>query len=203
MKLSKTTTLLAVALVSAVVFAASPAIAVAGSPWSGEPNSIFASFSWNDPDPVWYMDTFDPITSGPYPLDSMPAQAMSAGSELYIDMPNFIDPLPIKYVHIELLFNIPVAADSFSLEYVHATDPAETPAWEITGASTGSDYIHYIDLEITPNPDNEFFHFFDVNPGYEGLTAVEISTISVPEPATLGLLIIGGLALFRSKRNFR
>jgi hypothetical protein len=199
MKLSKTTTLLAVALVSAVMFAAAPASAGTGVPWLGEPNSIFASFSWNDSDPLWHMDIFDASALGDYPLDSMPAQAMSVGPDLYIEMPNFIDPLPIKYVHIDLFFNTSVDASSFDLD-VLAYDPVETAEWEITDASTGSDYNHYIDLQITPNPDNEIFQFFGVNPGYDGLNIVEISTISVPEPATLGLLIMGGLVLLRRRR---
>ena len=54
-------------------------------------------------------------------------------------------------------------------------------------------------LEIIPNPDGEWIHFdFVVSTNIEEIV---IKTICIPEPATFGLMILGGLAMLRRRRT--
>ena len=54
--------------------------------------------------------------------------------------------------------------------------------------------------DINPNPDWEQIEFF--LPQGTVIEQIVIDSISLPEPATLGLLLIGGLALLRGRRRF-
>ena len=99
-------------------------------------------------------------------------------------------------MRIQMRFGGPVSGDSLSIS-VSASDPLPTD-YLIVGGSLGNSSWHYIDVEIYPNPDSEQIIIHDVTGGdpYE----VEIDTVSLPEPATMGLLLIGGLALVRRRR---
>ena len=113
-----------------------------------------------------------------------------------IDLPNFIDPLPLKLMRIQMRFGSPVSGDSLSIS-VSASDPLPTDDL-IVGGSLGDSSWHYIDVEIRPNPDSEQIIIY----GGSGpsLYEVEIDTVSLPEPATLGLVLMGGLAILRRRR---
>ena len=125
--------------------------------------------------------------------------ASDDGPNTIIDLPNFIDPLPLKLMRIQMWFGGSVPGDSLSVG-VSASDPLPTD-YQIVGSSgPGESIFHWIDVEIYPNPDSEQVIIYGANdPGQ--LMMFEVDTVSLPEPATLGLLIIGGLALSRPKRS--
>jgi len=59
------------------------------------------------------------------------------------------------------------------------------------------------DGHIEPNPVHEMVEIENLLAGMPGASAVSeviVDTICVPEPATLGLLALGGVALIRRKR---
>ncbi len=200
--LSLVIVILAIGIVSTVT---APARAITPSydpNYRGDPNSVHAVFDWAGSTAPWTLTTFETGQSA-YPLADVQASATDDGLDTTIELPNFIDPLSTKLMRIQLSFDGPVAGDLLSVE-VEAFDP-ETTIVNILGGSSGLDLVHYIDVEIFPNPDWERIIIFgndvaNIVPG--NLLAVEIDTVSLPEPATLGVLTLGLIStLLKRKRS--
>jgi len=70
-------------------------------------------------------------------------------------------------------------------------------AWDMQAARTNKDWMIW--SSITPNANGEFVLKMTTVSDWAAMNAVRIS--EVPEPATLALLSLGGLALLRKKRH--
>ena len=126
------------------------------------------------------------------------------GSDLTITLKNFVTTAPMKRMWLEMFFNSPVPFDA--LEYnISAYDPTgDVQVICVGNSGPGTSNTHYFDFEIFPSPDWEQIVLYgnagaNTLPG--NLWKVEIFTTCVPEPGTIGLLVIGGLALLRRKRR--
>ena len=189
--------------------------------YRGDPNSVHAIFEWQpggdsgSPDNVqslgvlygyWSTTLFETV-AGAYPLDPTTPQAFDDGLNTTVELPNFIDPLPIKHMRITMGFDGPVDFGLLQAAInVSAVDPQGTPTWGIVGGGEliNGSVAYYVDIDIEPNPDSETIAILgDVNanivPG--NLLTIEIDTVSVPEPMTMSLLAAGGLALLKRKRK--
>ena len=194
-----------VLFIAAVVFLiAGPASAVSNAPdYRGDPNSVHAIFDWvSNPQSAWETTLFEKGPSN-YQLDPTVPAASDDGTDVIIDLPNFIDPLSFKFMRIQMFFDGPVSGDLIALE-VEAFDPEDTLVNIVGGSGPGGSNMHFIDVEIFPNPDWEQITIFgnsnaNIIPG--NLLTIEVDTVSLPEPATLGLLGLGGLVLLRRKRS--
>ena len=209
MTLLKRITLLAV--VATVMFISSSASAVSWTPdYRGDPNSVYATFDLSLSGSLesglefsWGTSHF---STGPsiYDLDSTQPAVSETDLNTVIELPNFIDPLPLKRMRIQMFFGLPVPGDQIPVDIL-AFDPQPTD-WDVVGSSgAGVSDAHYIDIEIWPNPDSEQITLSvgtadrSVHGSFEdgitigGLTGLEIDTVSVPEPATMSPAASGRL----------
>ncbi|MDP6545503.1 MAG: PEP-CTERM sorting domain-containing protein [Phycisphaerae bacterium] len=109
---------------------------------------------------------------------------------------NWIDTEPMKFLRIQVTYGGPVPSIS-SIWAHHATDPSvDIVPTGITPFSLNHILFEY---ELFPNPDFELF-VLEVPPG-GSIDQVVVDTISIPEPATLSLLALGGLAALRRRRR--
>lgn len=188
-------------------------------PWRGAPHSVKAKFDLLQI-PGFPSPPTDFMTgpSAPYPLSNVPPiigdpfqDPTGLNAIIYpIELPNFIDPLPLKLVRVQYSWfagsptgnpNFPGDAQTVSL----VPDPpgavtlvASTPPMQI-GDPLENIYYRYDDFEIRPNPDFERFQiaFIDVDPRW-----IIIDTISIPEPSTLALLgLVGVVTIGRLRRR--
>lgn len=133
-----------------------------------------------------------------YPLAPVTPSGFHDGFYTVIQAPNFIDELPMMKARVQLVFNFPT---SYEFIYGNLLTPA---VWNIVGSSDplAVDTHHYIDIEIFPTLDVaevEFANFQDPN---NSPAIIEIDTVSVPEPATLGLLGLISGGIYFSRRFF-
>lgn len=170
--------------------------------YRGDPNSVHAIFDWvgfgvGD----WSLSLFE---TGPstYPLDPTMPEAFDDGTNATIIFPNFIDPLPIKYVRLQLFFDGPVPGEEIGY-FVVGHDPEGAVAVE-TFRTVGPATEHYVDFEIRPNPDWEEIFItgstpFNIIPG--NLLRLEIDTVSVPSPGAFLALGVGAAPLAARRRR--
>jgi len=123
--------------------------------------------------------------------------------EMIINIPNFPDPNPYKEVWLQMTFNADGATPEASAPDVFLTPTGGTGNWMTL-------------IDIVPDDDNywnaTFQGFMYPNPRGETISIrprncsiyiddIVIDTICVPEPMTLSLLSIGGLALLRKRKH--
>ena len=209
MKLLQTITVWAAVACLVLLSAATAQAGPLDPSYRGAPNSVhvifdhglrdFASFGPS----TWNMAVFETGPSN-YPLDQTPPSASGDETHTTIILPNFIDPLPLKLMRIQMSFEGPVSGDLLGFDLI-AHDPVQTSWIVVGGSGTGFANFHWVDIEIRPNPDWEeiIIPFGSFENGFiaGNLWLIEIDTVSIPEPATLSLLAIGGLALLRRKRS--
>lgn len=204
MNLLKTTTLL-VAVSCIVLLNAGQASAVTTlePDYRGDENSVYAVFNWVSFDQdAWKTTLFE---TGPsiYPLHSIDPFAFDDGLDTTIMLPNFIDELPMKKMRIQMFFDGPVSGDLLAINL--AAYDREPTQWQIVdGSGPILSNAHWFDIEIFPNPDWEEIIIFgnqggNLLPG--NLLTIEVDTVSIPEPATMTLLAIGGLAMLRRRKK--
>lgn len=164
--------------------------------WNLLPGSTILNLTnWSsvgDSDPATYLYpnfTPDPTVT-PTPAGN--------GYTYDFQLPNFVDNMPVKYMRLQLAWvgttQSPINIFSQGLDGVNPVSGA------ITFASTPiiltSGVYQYFDLEFHPNLDFERIHV--ELPGSNYLTQTVVDTVStVPEPATICLLGLGGLLLRR------
>jgi hypothetical protein len=186
--------------------------------YRGAPNSVHAVFEWRYGDDqvvgegdqsvlgsYWEMTLFDAV--GVYPLDPTQPAAFDDGLNTTVDLPNFIDDLPVKHMRITMDFDGPVDPGLLQAAIsVSAVDSAGTPSWDFVGSDSHDNglAVYYFDIDIWPNPDSETIliagnDVASIVPG--NLLRIEVDTVSVPEPMTMSLLAAGGVALLRRKRK--
>ena len=169
--------------------------------WQNVPGTPFVELDPTDPTQFNYWDDSDPTTylSTDYPL-SIQAGPSSNNSYLF-DLPNFVDDLPIKYLRIQVTWEGSGPAPTiFGLSGIDPTGPvdvAQVFSSPIALLPPGFFY-QYHDFELKPNPD--FERWAIQMPDNSLLIQVVADSIStVPEPATMALLGLGGL-LLRKRR---
>ena len=156
-----------------------------------------------DPAQFNWVDDSDPTTF----LGSLPVSAVVSGPDYQFDLPNFIDKMPVKYMRLQLTWQIdpanpptPLTILGLSGEESGSPVPGNIVfSSAITPVSAdGSLVYQYHDIEFYPNPDWERWAIISPN---EPLVQVVADTVStVPEPATLSLLTLGSLALLRRRK---
>lgn len=158
----------------------------------------------------WYLTVFDEGVNPTYPLSSFQESFLEETKDDSIDymieLPNYIDQEPIKFIRIQLSFNYEVSSDD--LEIVVSGGVSAVPGIITGGSPSGSATHHYFDIELRPNPEFENIGIFwtqDESAGADSiddptlLTQIEIDTISIPEPATIAILALGSLGLIRKR----
>lgn len=164
--------------------------------WGIDPAGVFTllQFSWvDDNDPSTYL----------FPMQPFYVSNPSSG---YYDfrIPNFVDQEPIKYLRLQLTWHgttqPPLSVTSSAWEAGNWLTGVVTFASNPVVFSQPVGGYQYFDIQYQPNPDFENFQIH--LPIGATLTQVVFDSVStVPEPATLGLLVMGGGAvLVRRKR---
>jgi len=197
-----------VAVLTTAFALATAALATAGPfdpDYRGEPNSVHAVFNWvSISQAEWDTTLFETGPSG-YELSAMGPFASDDGLNPTIILPNFIDPLEVKLMRIQMSFDGSVDGSLYGMQVLAHDDAADPVAVEVS-RSTGLATTHYIDWLIRPNPDWEEIFMtgnLDANIRPGNLLTIEIDTISIPEPSSILLLCLGGLALLRLRRRGR
>lgn len=149
------------------------------------------------------VDDSDPTTN----LHTLPVSAVvqpGAGNIYDFEVPNFIDDMKVKYLRLQLTWadtqGPPISVVAGAIDGVAGAVPGV-----ITFASvptsvdpTSGSWYQYFDIEFYPNPDFERITV-DLHDNAQLIQAVVDSVSTVPEPATLSVLAIGSLALFRKR----
>jgi len=136
-------------------------------------------------DPIWSIGDGDGQWSGP------------ANEPIFMEfqIENWEDIEPVKFLRIQVTYGGPTPSIS-SIGAIHQTDPVTIVPTGTTSFSTNQILFEY---EIHPNP---FFELFELEiPVGGSVDQVVVDTISMPEPATLSLLALGGLAALRRRRR--
>ncbi len=175
--------------------------------WRGEPHSALAH--WEDGDLGLTLTEFEWV-EGVYPLhESEPVLHFGESDDgnvlIDLDIPNFVDDLSKKWVRVQInwegLADIPP-----SIVDVSGEDGAtgERVTWELEYSSPVQPWTQpdggyqYHDLLLEPNPDWEMIQI--TAPPDVIVDQIVVDTISIPEPATMGLLGVGALALVKRRR---
>jgi hypothetical protein len=162
--------------------------------WQLIPGSTILNLtSWSS------VDDTDPTTTL-YPNFVPNPQVISSSGVYDFQIPNWIDNMPVKYMRVQLAW-IGTPQSPISI-LSQGPDGVNLVSASIVNASTPitltSGTYQYFDLIFQPNPDFERLHIG--LPPQNILTQVMVDTIStVPEPATISMLAIGALSLFRRK----
>lgn len=151
------------------------------------------------------VDDFEAVAEG--------WKSLSDDAELHYNLPNYIDNEPFKLIRVEFTYLDPddtgMTPYILFIEFFDPTIPggmdsfdpvqgdAVTTVWQTPAPPEMKGQI-YEDWTLIPNPDWEIIAV--AVPAGIILQETFIHTIS-PEPATLGLLVLGGLWLLRRRRT--
>ena len=153
--------------------------------------------SVDDSDPSTILDPLPPSN----PVDPI-SDPTGVGKAYQLNLPNWIDDLPVKYMRIQLTWEdsgIPPVIDGLS--GIDSSGPVTVNPVFSSPIFPGIDpftLYQYHDFELYPNPDAE--RWLVVLPDNVLLTQVVTDTVStIPEPATMALLAFGSV-LLRKRR---
>ncbi len=148
-----------------------------------------------------WVDDADPTTTlSPVPFSN---QVQQVNGNYQFQLPNWIDQLQIKYMRVQLTWEQsllpPVNIFSQAMDGANSINGVITFTSPVTYDASGIKAHQYIDFTFQPNPDFERINV-QMQPN-SLLTQVVVDTVStVPEPATITLLMLGGLVLSKIKR---
>lgn len=170
--------------------------------YRGDDNSVHAIFEVPPlvvgiPPPPDEPILFETVPSI-YPLAQIAPGILNDGISAVITLPNFIDDLPMKQMRIQMEFYEPIFGRDIWIDVI-GVDPVGF-SWNIVGGLEPIfDSYHYVDIEISPNPDYETIWIGTWAGDPAPLTLITIDTVSIPEPASIGLLglISGGIYFTR------
>jgi hypothetical protein len=109
----------------------------------------------------------------------------------------------MKKMRIQMDFLTPVLGADLIVD-VFGSDPLGATTFYEGGSDLSElNTFHYFDFVIYPNPDWEnIFIANQADPAFNPPSFIEIDTISIPEPATLGLLGLISGGIYFSRRFF-
>ncbi|MGF1501624.1 MAG: PEP-CTERM sorting domain-containing protein [Paracoccaceae bacterium] len=208
---------LAVRAALAAFFLALPAHHTAASSvpdFRGQPNTVFAQFERTTSNIAGYEltafetganSTFPLFANQPFDADGTPFADLDNDENVLFFLPNFIDPLPFKFIKIGLECEIAACNGIAPTEVLAFDDAVENPSVQERRSGTHPDEPNsrYIHLLIRPNPDWEIIGFGQADLAEAGVFRLTFDTISdVPLPAALPLLALGlvGLGIAARRR---
>jgi len=189
--------------------------------YEGQVNSAVAF--WEDPGSGLQLDGFD-FVPGIYPLSqhdlfgggpgqpALDIDSLGTYGDIYsFFMPNFVDPLPLKLMRVQVTYFGLVAPIIGKIVAYDPTGPVQTEKLEhvVDAALTDGALYYYEDWQLWPNPDWEIVQIFV--PGGSTLHQVVIDTISTPLPpaiwllgtALMGLMVIARRRVAATKEDVR
>jgi hypothetical protein len=136
--------------------------------------------------PIWSLGDGDGQWAG------APTDTIFMGFEIG----NWADTEPVKYMRIQVTYSGAIPSIS-SISAIHQTAPSVTVV--PSGITPFSPTEILFEYEMYPNP---FFEVFELTiPGGGSVDQIVVDTISMPEPATMSMLTLGGLAILRRPRR--
>jgi len=187
--------------------AASPAAAddLFPPPWRGQPNTTFGLWEFYTPNPSPLPDEghypFGPPSMAIYPGVGQVWQSEWNGrtgvwplsGEIWLGIPNSPIQRPWKDIHIQLTWG-PQAPGNTPI--VMSTQPISVPGTLVQTTPLGSGWFHSVyTIRLEPNPSWEQI----LITGGIDVDELVVDTICIPEPATLGLLGLGLVAIWRRR----
>ncbi|MDP6044373.1 MAG: PEP-CTERM sorting domain-containing protein [Phycisphaerae bacterium] len=122
--------------------------------------------------------------------------SLNGPMDMLFEIGNWEDLEPVKYLRIQVTYGGSAPSIS-SISAAHQTvAPVVITPTGTTNFSTTQILFEY---EMNPNPFFEIF-IMETPPG-SSINQVVVDTISTPEPATLSLLGLGGLAVLRRRKR--
>jgi hypothetical protein len=198
-------TILAVALV--VPWSVATADDLTPPPYRGGPLSVSAQWNYIPGSTILNLTNWSSVddndaSTNLYPNFTPTSQVIPNNGIYQFQLPNWVDNMPIKYLRLQLAWGgttaSPINIFSQGLDGVNpvVANLVFTSAPQILT----SGIYQYFDFTFGPNPD---FERVNVQlPANNYLTQAVIDTVStVPEPATLSMLALGGLTLLRARRR--
>jgi hypothetical protein len=175
--------------------------------YRGNPLSVFSEWQLLPGTVILNQTQWNTVGLAPWILSPVPVSTQvlpSTGGIYDFQLPNWKDNMQIKYMRVQLSWqNGPATPVNVMSQAIFANNTilgnivfASTPA--VNASGTG--WYQYFDLTFQPNPEWERVQV--QLPAGSLMTQTVIDTVStVPEPATIAVLSLGGLALRRGRRT--
>ena len=138
--------------------------------------------------------------------ETVGAWVLGYGGEIEILIANRPEPLQMKEIFLQVTFKSlgdPLSGDPYPMihagSYVDGGSVAWQDAYQVPPTTVlGDGWFHEVSrVDLFPNPDAEIVKIG----GGIMIRELVIDTRCIPEPATLSLLALGGLAILRRRRR--